>query len=101
MHYEGPKTSRVGWIDIRIRKIICHSCFDKNHIAPECHLKLYQFDPALRNYKALTADKSSMAHDNSYKNANYYLAIIESNTKEVRTDLYTERKRALLETYGQ
>lgn len=90
---EDGRNDRVGWIDTCGKKIICHSCYDKNHISPQCQLKWFQLDQVVKNYELLTLDERAMVPDNSYNNSKSYLAINESNTREVGNNQRTETKK--------
>lgn len=72
---------------------MCHSCYFRDHISLQCHLKLYQLDMVLNNYKTLNPDERKMVPYIPYKNAEAYWAIKETNNRNVEQNRNTEPKR--------
>ena len=63
----------MGWIDTGRSAVICHTCYEAGHIAPQCNLKLYQIDRVVNNYEALDDQTRAKVPSKSYEDAKAYL----------------------------
>ena len=64
---------RPGWL--MNTNVICFNCYEKDHISPQCPLKLQNLNHVVKNYEALSADIREKVPDKSYKDAKTYLTI--------------------------
>lgn len=86
----------VGWIDTKLKKIICHSCNEGYHTSPQSQFKFFQLYKVFKNYGSLKEKEPEMVLEASNKNAKMYLAVKENNwsdSKERKPD-YKTRARA-------
>ena len=53
--HENPKqTNRIGWPD-RLQQLICHACYARGHIMPNCTLPVTDMATVVSNYEKLSA----------------------------------------------
>lgn len=51
-HFDDGKTARFGWIYPKKPAIICHGCYEKGNVNPQCSLKLFQINTVSTNYES-------------------------------------------------
>ena len=85
INFEGPRTPRVGWIDAGGSNVICHTCYEAGHIAPQYPLKLYQIDRVVRNFEALDDQTRATVPTKSYEEAKAYIQFREARAPGPKT----------------
>lgn len=82
--YKDDRAPHVGWANHLSRKIICHSCYGKEHISHHVRWH-YTTRQVVTDCDALTADGKATLQDTVYKNDKANLAITENNIYETDT----------------
>lgn len=92
--FDEGKYTLVGWIYQRPKKIICHVCYTRDHLSPQCPLKFFQLPDVVTTYQILTEEEKKMEPNTSFQSAKSYLEINRGSSKKITDHHPNDSKKA-------
>ena len=78
--------NRPGWAEKKPGNVICHGCYQKGHISPDCSMTLARIEEVVTNYDKLSDIEKTRVPNTAYNSARGYLASILRTSKEGKTE---------------